>query len=95
MAQLPSRGERYRGPEGYVEVLAVDGPQGKVTVQVAGGGEQRDIELEEWRNSYSFAPTGSGPGVPKEATANDELSAAARRGYEGRVQGKREPEKPE
>jgi hypothetical protein len=98
-SNLPNRGEKYSGPDGPVEVLAVDGVQGTVTVTPAGqpGAEAKVIPLRDWVNGgYAYQPEGGGgPGVPQNATVNDELTQAARRGYAARVRGEPAPQAPQ
>lgn len=94
--QLPNRGERYNGPDGPVEVVAVDGAAGTVSVRPdnAPGGEPQVVALADWRAGYVFAPHGADPYMGG-AVVNKELTAAARRGYEDRIAGRPAPSKPE
>ena len=69
---MPMRGEKYSGPEGKVEVVAVDGAvEEVVTVRPEGGGEEQKVPLQEWRTNYVYSPG-----------EETELTQRAREGYD-------------
>lgn len=75
----PNRGDKFRGPDGEVEVVSVDfAVEGVVLVKPAGAGsnvEPTKVSLAEWRGRYVYVH-------PDAATG--EVADAARRGFEDR-----------